>query len=62
MQTQSGIVLATGASGRIGAAVTRRLRGRFEQVVGFDCAAPSPPPRDCGFIPAPRSKSDWVML
>ncbi len=44
MQTQNGIVLITGASGRIGAAVMRRLRGCSGDVVGLDRRAPSPPP------------------
>lgn len=50
MQTERGIVLVTGANGRIGAAVMRRMRGQFSDVVGFDRSAATPPPADCTFI------------
>lgn len=60
MQTQSGIVLITGASGRIGAAVMRRLRGCAGDVVGFDRRAPSPPPRDCIHIPVDITSDESV--
>lgn len=45
------IVLVTGASGRIGTAVMRRLRQRFDNVVGFDREAPTAPQPGCEFIP-----------
>lgn len=51
MQTDAGIVLVTGANGRIGTAVMRRLRQHFSEVVGFDRQSPSPPPADCVFMP-----------
>ena len=35
-ETESGLVLVTGSSGRIGSAVMRRFAGRFGEVVGFD--------------------------
>ena len=41
------IVLITGSNGRIGTAVMRRLRERFDNVVGFDQKAPTPPPPEC---------------
>ncbi len=61
MQTQSGIVLITGSSGRIGAAVMRRLRKRFSDVVGFDRQAPSPSPRDCTYIPVDITSDESVQ-
>ena len=61
MQTQKGIVLITGASGRIGAAVMRRLRGCSGDVVGFDRRAPSPPPRDCIHIPVDITSDESVQ-
>ncbi|HNP37882.1 MAG TPA: NAD-dependent epimerase/dehydratase family protein [Woeseiaceae bacterium] len=51
MPVESGIVLVTGANGRIGSAVMQRLGGQFADVVGFDRAAASPPPADCVFMP-----------
>jgi nucleoside-diphosphate-sugar epimerase len=50
MKTESGTVLVTGSNGTIGAALMRRLTGRFESVVGFDRKAPSPPPTGCTYI------------
>ena len=44
MKPTGDIVLITGANGRIGTALMRRLRERFDNVVGFDRRAPSPPP------------------
>lgn len=51
MTSKQGIILITGSSGRIGAAVMQRLTGRFSDVVGFDRKAPSPPPPGCTHIP-----------
>lgn len=51
IKTESGTVLVTGSNGTIGAALMRRLAGRFESVVGFDRHAPAPPPPDCTYIP-----------
>jgi nucleoside-diphosphate-sugar epimerase len=45
------IVLVTGSNGRIGDAVMRRLRQQFDNVVGLDRTAPTPPPPDCTYIP-----------
>lgn len=61
MQQQTGITLITGANGRIGTAVMRRLRRRFSDVVGFDRQAPSPPPRDCVFIPVDITSEEMVQ-
>jgi nucleoside-diphosphate-sugar epimerase len=47
MKTKGDIVLITGSNGRIGTAAMRRLRQSFDNVVGFDLKAPTPPPPDC---------------
>lgn len=47
MESQPGIVLITGCNGRIGSAVTQRMTGRFNDVVGLDRTAPAPPPPGC---------------
>jgi nucleoside-diphosphate-sugar epimerase len=47
MTPDKGLVLITGANGRIGSAVARRLAERFSDVVGFDLKAPAPPPPGC---------------
>lgn len=47
MKFKDDIVLITGSNGRIGTAVMQRLRERFDNVVGFDQKAPTPPPPDC---------------
>ena len=44
MKFEDDIVLVTGSNGRIGDAVMRRLRRRFDNVVGLDRKAPAPPP------------------
>jgi len=54
------IVLITGANGRIGTEVMRRLSGRFSDVVGFDRKAPSPPPPGCTHIPVDITSDDSV--
>ncbi len=51
MKHQDDIVLVTGSNGRIGSTVMRRLRRRFDNVVGLDRKAPAPPPPDCVAIP-----------
>lgn len=61
MQTEAGIVLITGANGRIGTAVMRRLRQRFGDVVGFDRQSPSPPPPDCVFMPVDITSDQSVQ-
>ena len=45
MPPEKNIVLITGANGRIGTELMRRLSARFSDVVGFDRKAPSPPPK-----------------
>ena len=51
MKPKGDILLITGANGRIGTALMRRLSKRFDNVVGFDRNAPTPPPPDCVSIP-----------
>lgn len=51
MSPEKAIVLITGCNGRIGSAVTRRLTGRFSDVVGIDRNAPAPPPPGCVRMP-----------
>ncbi len=60
MKQKRNIVLITGASGRIGDAVMRRLTGRFSDVVGFDRKAPAPPPPDCVYIAVDIASDDSV--
>ena len=47
IKTESGIVIVTGSNGTIGDAAMRRFAGRFQDVVGFDRKAPTPPPPGC---------------
>ena len=47
MTPEKGIILVTGSNGSIGRAVMQRFAGRFEEVVGFDRKAPTPPPEGC---------------
>ena len=60
MQFKDSIILITGANGRIGTALMRRLRERFDNVVGFDRKAPSPPPPGCTQIPVDVTSDDSV--
>jgi len=60
MKPTGDIVLITGANGRIGTALMRRLRERFDNVVGFDRKAPSPPPPGCTHIPVDLTSDDSV--
>ena len=60
MKPASDIVLITGANGRIGTALMKRLRERFDNVVGFDRKAPSPPPPGCTHIPVDVTSDDSV--
>ena len=60
MDEQNAVVLITGSSGRIGAAVMRRFAGRFGDVVGFDRRAPNPPPPGCTYIPVELTSDDSV--
>ena len=50
MDPGRGIILVSGANGRIGQAVMRRFVGGFEDVVGFDRKAPEPPPPGCVYV------------
>ena len=49
-RSRGGIIIVTGANGRIGDAVMRRFSHRFE-VIGFDRKAPAPPPPGCLYVP-----------
>ncbi len=60
MKPTGDIVLITGANGRIGTTLMRRLSERFDNVVGFDRKAPSPPPPGCTHIPADVTSDDSV--
>lgn len=61
MQSENNIILITGANGRIGTELMRRLSGRFSDVVGFDRKAPSPPPPGCTHIPVDISSDASVQ-
>jgi nucleoside-diphosphate-sugar epimerase/uncharacterized membrane protein len=61
MPPEKNIVLITGANGRIGTEVMRRLSGRFSDVVGFDRKAPSPPPPGCTHIPVDITSDESVQ-
>lgn len=50
MKQAAGIIIVTGASGRIGDAVRRRFAGRFDEVVGFDRKAPQPAAPGCVYV------------
>ena len=60
MNSESGIVIVTGSSGRIGDAVMRRFAGRFSDVVGFDRKAPKPPPPGCVYVPVEITSDESV--
>lgn len=60
MHPKGDIVLVTGSNGRIGTAVMKRLRERFDNVVGFDQKAPEPPPPECVRIAVDISSDDSV--
>ena len=51
MNARRGIVIVTGSNGTIGTAVMERFAGRFDDVVGFDRKAPTPPPPGCTAVP-----------
>jgi nucleoside-diphosphate-sugar epimerase len=59
-QTESGIVIVSGSSGRIGSEVMRRFAGRFGDVVGFDREAPKTPPPGCVYIPIEITSDESV--
>ena len=58
--TGKGIIIVTGARGRIGDAVMRRFAGRFSQVVGFDRKSPDPPPPGCVYEPVEITSDESV--
>ncbi|NUZ08449.1 SPW repeat domain-containing protein [Piscinibacter koreensis] len=60
MTPKGDIVLVTGSNGRIGTAVMERLRGRFDNIVGFDRKAATPPPPDCVAIPVDVASDESV--
>lgn len=60
MSAQPGIIIVTGANGRIGEAVMRRFAGGFDDVVGFDRKAPGPPPPHCVYVPVEITSDDSV--
>ena len=60
MTAESGIILVTGANGRIGDAVMRRHVGRFEEIVGLDRKAPRPPPPGCVYVPVEITSDESV--
>ena len=59
-ETENGIVIVTGSSGRIGSAVMRRFAGRFGEVVGFDREAPKSMPPGCIYIPVEITSDESV--
>ncbi len=59
-EIENGIILVTGSSGRIGAAVMRRFAGRFGDVVGFDRKVAEPPPSGCKYIPIEITSDESV--
>ena len=60
MNFKDDIILITGSNGRIGSAVMKRLRERFDNVVGFDLSAPTPPPPECVRIAVDIASDDSV--
>ena len=60
MKFKGDIVLVTGSNGRIGTAVMQWLRKRFDNVVGFDREAATPPPPDCVAIPVDIASDESV--
>ena len=60
MHQQKGIVIVTGSNGAIGTAVMQRFGGQFEDVVGFDRKAPTPPPPGCTAVPVDITSDESV--
>ena len=60
MNSDRGIILVSGSNGRIGDAVMRRFAGRFDDVVGFDRKAPTPPPPHCVYVPIEITSDESV--
>lgn len=59
-ETEKGLVLVTGSSGRIGSAVMRRFAGRFGEVIGFDRDAPESMPPGCTRMPVEITSDESV--
>jgi len=60
MAADNGIIIVTGANGRIGDAVMRRFAGRFAHVIGCDRKAPAPPPPGCVYVPIEITSDESV--
>ncbi|MEX1185232.1 MAG: vitamin K epoxide reductase family protein [Gemmatimonadaceae bacterium] len=60
MSSDSGIIIVTGSNGAIGTAVMRRFVGRFQDVIGFDRKASSPPPPGCVAVPVDITSDESV--
>ncbi len=60
MEKEKGVVIVTGSNGRIGDALMRRFAERFDDVVGFDRKAESPPPPGCTYIPVDVTSDESV--
>ena len=61
-KTENGIVIVTGANGRIGSAVMRRFAGRFDSIVGFDLKAPKTPIPGCLYVPVDVTSDESVQV
>ncbi len=60
MAADDGIIIVTGANGRIGDAVMRRFVGRFDHIIGFDRKVPTPPPPGCEYVPVDITSDESV--
>ena len=60
MIVDDGIVIVTGADGRIGDAVVRRFAGRAGAVVGVDHRASKPPVPGCVYVPVEITSDESV--
>ncbi len=60
MKIENGVILVTGANGRIGDAVMKRFAGRFPHVVGLDRKAAKPAPPGCVYIPIEITSDESV--
>ena len=61
MNPAKGIILVTGSNGSIGRAVMQRFAGRFDDVVGFDRKAPTPPPEGCVAVAVDVTSDESVL-
>ena len=60
MTREGGLVLVTGSNGLIGRAVMHRFGRQFDEVVGFDRQAPTPPPPGCTAVPVDLTSDESV--